>query len=85
MDRDALREFAGRRWREAAALDRRYWAERHRREGAAATIGASEVLRAHMRRLRPDWPTAADRAADFSHHVELKKLLERAAGVFAAR
>jgi hypothetical protein len=37
-----------------------------------------------MRRVRPDWPTPADRREDLAHHVALKQAIDRAAGAFLA-
>ncbi len=85
MDRDALRAFAERHWSEAAALDRRYWAELYRREGLAATVAASQALWAHMRSIQPDWPDEQSRAADLAHHIQFKRLLERVAAAFPSR
>jgi hypothetical protein len=34
-----------------------------------------------MRQVNPDWPTDAQRADDLAHHVELKRAIDRAAGV----
>jgi hypothetical protein len=85
MDRDALRAYAGRRWSAGADADRRYWAARHRSEGSAATVAAAEALWRHMRETRPDWPDARERASDLEHHVSLKRLLDRCAGVVPSR
>jgi hypothetical protein len=38
-----------------------------------------------MRSVRPDWPTARERADDLSHHVELKRQIDRASHAFARR
>jgi hypothetical protein len=32
-----------------------------------------------MRRVRPDWPSDAERAEDLAHHLELKGWFDRAA------
>jgi hypothetical protein len=85
MDRNALRAFVERPWAEVARLDREYWAERHRREGPAATVAASQALWSHMRSVRPDWPDERERAEDLAHHLRLKGLLERAASAFSSR
>jgi len=80
MDRDAIRAFVTRDRRAVEALKRAYHAARHRADGTAG-VAAASALWQHVRRVRPDWPTERDRAADLAHHIELKHLLERAAGV----
>jgi hypothetical protein len=78
--RDAdIREFVKRPRFEAEAAKRAHWASLHRTRGPAATIEASQVLWRHMRELRPDWPTAQDRAADLAHHLALKRKIDAAA------
>lgn len=64
---------------------RDHWARRFRQRGAAATWGVGQALRQHAKQVRPDWPTQADRADDLEHHVELTRLLDRAAHAFARR
>jgi len=45
---------------------------------------ASQALWAHMRSIRPDWPTETDRSADLAHRVALKQAIDRTAGAFLA-
>jgi hypothetical protein len=85
VDRDAVHAFLDRGWREAERLEREHWAEVRRTAGPEANLRAAWILVEHMRRLRPGWPTEAERAADFAHHVALKRWIDRAAGAFAAR
>jgi hypothetical protein len=85
MDRDALRAYAGRRWSAAADEDRRYWAERYRAEGPAATVEAAQQFWRHMREMRADWPSTRERELDLEHHLTFKRLLERCARVIGAR
>ena len=85
VDPANIREFAHRNRAEVQASKQRYWAELYRAHGSACTVRASQALWQYMRRLRPDWPTARDRAEDLAHHVELKRMIDRAAHVFAAR
>jgi len=85
MDLASIREFALRSRTEVQASKQRYWAEQYRTHGPARTLGASLTLWQYMRRLRPDWPTARDRAEDLAHHIELKRKIDRAAHAFAAR
>ena len=56
-----------------------------RERGSVATVEASRALWEHARRIRPEWPTADDSARDFAEHLRLKRLLDRAAHVFARR
>jgi len=78
-----IREFVNRSRGEVAAAKREHWASLHRARGPAATVAASQALWQHMRRLRPDWPTARDRAVDLAHHLELKRKIDAAADVCA--
>ncbi len=79
-----LRAYAGRAWHLVAALKREHWAREVARRGALATFEASEALRAHMCRLRPDWPSERERREDLEHHIALKRAIDRAAGAFSA-
>jgi hypothetical protein len=76
-----VRAYAERDWAAARAAKDRYWASKFAVEGATATLAASEALRRHMRLIRPTWPSDAERQADFVHHVALKAMIDRAAGV----
>lgn len=80
-----IREFAHRNRAEVEALKQRYWAEQHRVFGNARTAHVSQALWRYMRRLRPDWPSAHDRAQDLAHHIELKRKIDQAAHAFATR
>jgi hypothetical protein len=81
MDREKIRAFALRDRSAVAAAKEDWWAGR----GRAAALHASRALWAHARLVRPDWPTARDRADDLAHHVALKERLDRAARVFTRR
>jgi hypothetical protein len=78
-----IREFVNRSRGEVMSAKREHWASLHRARGPAATVAASQALRQHMRRLRPEWPTDRDRAADLAHHLELKRKIDAAAHAFA--
>jgi len=84
VDRDCLRAYAQRPWHVLAALDQDHWAGELAARGPGATLEASQALWAHMRRIRPDWPTEADRRAALAHHAVLKQAIDRAAGAFLA-
>jgi hypothetical protein len=85
IDAASARAFVGRGWAEVERLEREHWARRRRDEGPLATFRAASALLEHVRRLRPDWPGEAERAADLAHHLAWKRLLERAARGLAGR
>ena len=82
MDPRDVKAYVERDWAGARAAKDAYWARRFALEGSAVTLAASEALRCHMRLVRPDWPSERERRDDFAHHVALKALIDRAAGVF---
>ena len=84
MRADDLRAYAGRPWHLLAALESDHWARECAARGPLATFTLSQALWAHMRAVRPDWPTEADRRADLADHVVLKQAIDRAAGAFLA-
>ena len=79
-----LRAYARRAWHLAAAAKRAHWARELAGPGPLATFEASESLREHMCRVRPDWPSERERREDLEHHIALKRAIDRAAGVFVA-
>ncbi len=85
IDAVSARAFVHRGWAEVERLDREHWARRRRDEGSRATFRASSALLEHVRRLRPDWPGEAARAADLAHHLAWRRLLETAARGLAGR
>ena len=64
LDRDwtALREDKLASWRARTPLER---------------MEAGAALRSHVQRVRPDWPTPADRREDLEHHVRDRQLFSR--------
>jgi len=80
-----VRTFVSRDWAATAASKRRYWAESFRRDGGQAVWAAAQGLLSHARRVRPDFPTAHDRARDRKDHVALRSRLDRAAHAFTRR
>lgn len=84
MDPRDVKAYVDRGWAAAEALKRTYWAEEFARRGSAATLEASHALWEHMRRLRPDWPSDEERHDDLTHHITLKRLIDRAAGAVVA-
>jgi hypothetical protein len=85
MDRAAIRAFVARDRERVAALKRAHHARRYRASRGAAGLDAGRVLREHVRRVRPDWPTERDRDEDLAHHLALKQRIDRAARAFFAR
>ena len=71
--------FVRRPWSALTALEREHWAREFARRGSTATLEASRLLWEHMRRVRPDWPSDADRREDLAHHIALKAAIDRAA------
>ena len=85
MDPVAVRSFMQRSYDVVAESKEDHWARRFQERGAEATWHAGQALREHAKRVRPDWPSEHDRAEDLEHHIQLKRLLDRAAHAFARR
>jgi hypothetical protein len=85
MDRTAIQAFVSRDRASVERLKRLHWVRQFRRHGASATVAAGRALWAHARRVRPDWPGPRERDEDLTHHIELKRQLDRAADAFAGR
>lgn len=80
MNAADLRAYAARRW-DLVEGEKDFWrAQRYRQHGPAATLAAALALRERWRRIHGA-PSEARRAADFAHHVELKRKLESVSGV----
>jgi hypothetical protein len=79
MDREAIVAFVRRGWAAAEAREQDHWAREFAERGPDATLAASQALWQHMRTIRPDWPSAAERQADLDHHIALKRAIDRAA------
>jgi len=79
-----VKAYATRPWLRTEAAKRRYWEEEFRRRGPQAAFEAAQALWAHMRMLRPDWPSDEERRVDLAHHLEQKRALERVAGALLA-
>ena len=78
LDPDALRAFVNRPWAEVEAAKRDYIAARYR-EDPDAHVEAVWALSEHLRELRPDGPTAEERAADLEGHIAMRRAFERVA------
>jgi hypothetical protein len=70
-----FRAFAGREWSLVEESKRRYWAERKRVLSPAEALEVAEGLRLHMRAMRPDWPSQAERAEDLEMHARVSAIL----------
>jgi hypothetical protein len=84
VELDDVRAYAQRAWHVLTELEHAHWARELSEHGPLSTLEASQALWTHMRRVRPDWPTEADRRADLAHHVVVKQAMDRAARAFAA-
>ncbi len=85
MKKTAIRAFLARDRERLGALKREYHAMRHRRSRGKSGLDAGRALWEYARKVRPGWPTARDRDRDLAHHMELKRLIDRAAHAFSAR
>jgi hypothetical protein len=84
VDLRDVQAYAQRPWATVEASKRDHWASEFARRGPEASFQASQALWVHMRALRPDWPSVEERRADLAHHVEFKRAIDRAAGIFVA-
>jgi hypothetical protein len=84
MDAHAVREFLARDWDAVADARRDHWAALFNRD-PRALWGASQGLLAHVRSLRPDFPTNEDREADLGVHIAVRSQLDAAAHAFTGR
>jgi hypothetical protein len=72
---DDLRAFANRDWKLVEEAKRRYWIERKRTLSPGESLAIAEGLRQHVRALRPDWPSAEERAEDVEVHARVSAAL----------
>lgn len=75
MTRDDLVRFATRDWSAIADDKARYWADRKASMSPADVLQLGDDLRRHALAVRPDWPSAADRAADRETHRRVSEAL----------
>lgn len=64
-------------WLPVERAKSRYWVERKKRLGPAEGIRIADELRRQVLAARPDWPDAAERAADLEAHVRVAACLRR--------
>ena len=80
MTPDEIREYAERDWSAIEREKARYWADRKKSLSAIDALRIGDELRAHARRLHPDWPAAADRDEDLATHRRVSEALRSVAG-----
>ena len=56
-----------------------HWADQNRKQAPLAALRNAEVLRAHVVSMRPDWPDAQTRRADWANHRRMRVLFDRMA------
>lgn len=77
IDGPSVRANLDRDWGPLEAHTERHRAQAYRRDPTWSWRTAA-ALREAVVKANPSWPTAADRDADFAHHVRLRRLLDRA-------
>jgi hypothetical protein len=66
-------------WSKVRQRKLEHWAEQNRKEGPLASLRSAEALRAHVVSMRPDWPDAQTRRADWANHKKMRMLFDRMA------
>jgi hypothetical protein len=84
MDRAAIEAFARRDRQLTASAKIAYWADQFQRD-RQSTWKAAQLLLAHARSVRPDFPGAQDRDLDLAAHQSLRATLDRARNAFTRR
>ena len=77
VNRDDIEAFAARDWGLVEQAKRRFWSQRKRTLSPGEALAIAEGLRLHVRALRPDWPSAKERAEDLEVHVRVAASLRR--------
>ena len=80
MDRDALRQFAGRDWLAVATSKTRHWRTLKTARPAADVLAIADRMRVHAQQIRPDWPTPQQRLDDVQVHQRVGEALRAVAG-----
>ena len=73
-----IREYVSRDWEAVRDAKDAYWAERVGRLGPLEALRIADELRRQTLLQHPDWPDAASRRDDLSHHTRMTALLARA-------
>jgi hypothetical protein len=71
VNRGDIEAFAGRDWGLVEQAKRRFWSQRKRVLSPGEALAIAEGLRLHVRALRPDWPSAKERAEDLAVHARV--------------
>jgi hypothetical protein len=82
FSRDVLLAYTRRPWDRIRRVKEQFWAEDAAAHGPEAGLRAGQLLREHMARVDPTWPTADLRQLDLEHHQALAARLRRLAHVF---
>jgi hypothetical protein len=75
MKAEDVRQFMARDWSRISAAKTAAWLERKRGRTAADWLADADALWRYARTLRPDWPTAEDRADDLAAHGRVAGML----------
>lgn len=75
MDRDSVRQFAGRDWSALASSKTRFWHALKTHRSAADVLALADQMRRHAQQLRPDWPTREQRLSDLLVHQRVGEAL----------
>ena len=70
-----IRVFAHRDWASLGELKARFWTDRKRTMSPEEALGVGDSLRHDAQTLKPDWPNAAERAADLAVHRRVAEAL----------
>ena len=81
MRAEDVRAFMRRDWAAVAEAKEAAWLDVRRVQGVAGVLRLADALRAHARQVRPDWPSADDRAEDLATHERVSEALRRAGRV----
>jgi hypothetical protein len=83
MRKEHLREFAGRPRQAVAEAKANHWKARHDADPIALMTAAHAAFE-HARSVA-DFPPHHYLEADLAHHIELKRLIDRASSAFTVR
>jgi hypothetical protein len=79
VDRDDILAFARRDWPQVADAKTGFWREQKRVLTADEMLSLGDQLRRHAQAVRPDWPTASERAEDLAVHHRVAEALRAVA------
>lgn len=79
MEPAEIREYLRRDWELVRELKDKYWVERKRGLAPEVALSIGDMLRAHVREVRPEWPGEADRECDLRVHARVSACLRRVA------